>query len=315
MAKFCKFCGANFGEGDAFCPGCGAAADAQEIQQSQNQYAPPPQDQYAQPQGQYAPPPQGQYAQPQGQYAPQYDQYGQPMQNQYAPQQQAYVIPQLKLTKQHLLIIIIAIVAIVAVLLIINLTKDDDSKSRGGKSSGTVQNEDENDGETGVFEFSSLDDLPFGTMSINEIAEKYGTPNSASISSEEGDKVIPRLSYDNAAIAFSPMDASKFSSTGKTNGGEGEIELKSQDWDLQMEIMNVYIDGSGSAKIPDGLEFGKSTKDDVIAAYGNPGNELGGEGGAFTYLIYDHIFSGVDGQITFIFDSSGLLDSIMAKCY
>ena len=131
MAKFCKFCGAELGEDGGFCPGCGASADAQEIQQSQGQPVAPPPDQYAQPQGQYATPPQGQPAQP--------------IQNQYAPQQEAYVIPQLKLTKQHLLVIIIAIVAIVAVLLIINLTKDDDSKSRGGKNSGTVQNEDEND--------------------------------------------------------------------------------------------------------------------------------------------------------------------------
>ena len=291
MAKFCKFCGANFGEGDAFCPGCGAAADAQEIQQSQNQYAPPPQDQYAQ---------------PQGQYAPQYDQYGQPIQNQYAPQQQAYVIPQLKLTKQHLLIIIIAIVAIVAVLLIINLTKDDDGKSSGGKNSGTVMDED------GVFEFSSLDDLPLGTMSVNEIAETYGTPDSAFFHYSEGDtEVVPMISYANAEISFGFMDVSKFSSIGKTNGGEGEIELKTKDWDLQMEIMNVYIDGSGSAKIPGGLEFGKSTKDDVIAVYGNPIDEFNGSEGR-VYISYDHTFSGVDGELMLIFDSSGLLDTIMA---
>ena len=311
---------------------------------------------------QYAPPPQGQYVQPtQDQYAPQYDQYGQPMQNQYAPQQQAYIIPQLKLTKQHLLIIIIAIAAVVAVLLIINLTKDDDGKSSGGKNSETVLDEDVDDEDTSsedtdgdnadgdvsgeddtniglpgwddegskpvvppvnpssgggedehsFLKFSSIDDLPFGTMSVNQIASKYGTPEGVYVSYTDGDPIANvMISYANASIAFGGMDVSKFSSIGNTVGGAGMFDLNAQDSDLQLEVMYVMIGGSGGGSLPGGLEIGKSKQSDVVAEYGNnPIYEYSGSDGGF--LTYNQTIMGSTGQIMFYFDSNKLLSSII----
>ena len=369
MAKYCKHCGEELGEGVSFCPGCGAAVDAAPVQ-----------DQYAQPQGQYAPSPQDQYAPPiQDQNAPQYDQYGQPMQNQYAqpqgqyappqgqyaqPQgqyaqapQPVYVIPQLKLTKQHLLIIIIAIVAVVAVLLIVNLTRDDDGKSSGGKNSETVLDESEDDEDTGsedtdgdasdggdtgpglpgwddegsvpvvppinppsgggedehsVFDVSSFENLPFGTMSVNQVAAKYGTPDGATVSYTDGDPIANvMISYANVAIVFSGMDVSKFSSIGKTAGGAGMFELNAKDKDLQLEVSYIMIGGPGGGSLPKGLKMGESKKSDVVAAYGNnPIYEYSDSNVGL--LTYDHTLAGSTGQVSFYFDSNELLSSIVA---
>ena len=363
MAKYCKHCGEELDEGGVFCPGCGATVEAPAAQPPadqyappQGQYAPPPPEQYAQPQGRYAPPPQGQYAPPPDQYAQPQGQYVPPMQGQYAAQPE-YIIPQLKLTKQHLLIIIIAVVAIVAVLLIVNLTKDNDRGSRGDDND-TVMDVDVGDEETdeddtggddtdvdapggdegngpvapptnpqpgggntggdsggkSVFNVSSFDDLPFGTTTVNQIASKNGTPEKTYLyHTKETNTAFVVITYPNASIAFAEIEASKFSSIGGLVGDQGITDLSKKDWDLQMKVLSVIITGQGG-KMPNGLEIGKSTKSDIVAAFGNnPSTEYAGDDGGF--LAYDYTFSGEPGQLMLYYDKKEVLESVMLIPY
>jgi hypothetical protein len=347
MAKFCKNCGTQLEYGSRFCSGCGSAVEVEQV--IDQQYVPPVQEQpYAMPpqpyEQPYAPPP---YIPPEA-YAPQ-QQYAPQSGQSVAPQQ--YPAPKKGLTKQQLMIIIIAAAAAVAaVLLIMNFTSvgDKGSDSNGidiveedtddaGNTDGNEPDETDEDvgtstegpiagllpannpgGDDGSknypFGATSPDDFPVGSMSVNEVISSFGPPESVyAFYIEDSDMVMVMMGYSNVVVQFMPTEAVKFTYVDKSLGFDGTYEIDKKDWDLKMDISGVMISGPGIV-LPFGLEVGKSTKQQVIDAYGIPPTyEWAGD--EMSMMQFEYGPSDQNSVITYYFDINDELNFAMIMSF
>ena len=162
-----------------------------------------------------------------------------------------------------------------------------------------------------VFDFEELlaaDNYPHDEWTVNQLIDKFGEPeeiNGWNFPSYESVRVD--VVYADMQVEFFPAEAGKFSFTDETSEEDSRISLTESDMNLELYIMDIRLFDSGR-NLPNGIEILKSTKAQIIAAYGEePFAKT--KTGVYDYmgLSYQYAFSDKPdyiGEITYLFDNN-----------
>ena len=127
-----------------------------------------------------------------------------------------------------------------------------------------------------VFDFTELseNDFPRGKWSLNQLIEKYGSPEKiiASYWPELGCQTVDvDIFFRDVAMKFWPEDVSSFSfyyEVGEpvANSNVVEYKLNEEDKNIELELrQSVFYDTS--LELPNGIYIGQSMKSEIISAY------------------------------------------------
>ena len=323
MAKYCKSCGLQLEGGARFCPACGTQviSGPEQLQQQQPIYQQPAQG--------YPPPPLPQQ---------------QPVQG-YPPHKSP------KPNKTLFLIIGIAAAALVVLLIVFgNGTGTGKDNNNGnepiqpfepaapveetpvlpepdpGSPEIPVSIHDldypmhSSPGIPTVFSFEALSkmDLPRGELTVNQLINKYGPPQTVSGYYLEGYEIIyVKMFYYDKIVYFIPISADSFSLYDQSLE-EGEYDLGESDWNIEMEILSIRVFGE-DVWLPYGFQFGETSKDQIIAFYGEePAFVYEHEVIQYYYYDFDengNLPEGVDaygtGSISYLLDQNGVLNEML----
>jgi hypothetical protein len=163
-------------------------------------------------------------------------------------------------------------------------------------------------------------ELPRGELSINQLIDKYGPANTINgYYLESYGIVYVTVFYYDMVIYFTPIFADAFSFYDQSLA-EDTYPVGEADWDIAMDVLSIRIINANTP-LPYGFEIGMTTKDQIIAFYGED-PAFAFEYDVIQYNYYDldkngNLPEGVDvygtGNIAYLFDESGVLDTVLVE--
>jgi len=165
-----------------------------------------------------------------------------------------------------------------------------------------------------IFDFATElpDSIPRGAWTVNRLAEKYGTFESADGQYRAGyATVIPGAWSSNIVVSFAFTDPQVFSFFSENLEDRTDYPFAPADMDLEMELLTVFIK-TPEIELPRGLRVG-CAKEEVLAAY-PMGSENRYVTENFDILFFKHefrdaagAFDGMGGSINYLFEENGVL--------
>ena len=174
-----------------------------------------------------------------------------------------------------------------------------------------------------VFDFAEFNevDFPRGIWTVNQLIDKYGSPNELRINHLQHYGVAyVVMECENIRISFEYTDESVFSFF--NNSSESDTwyyPLAENDKNLELEIGTIEI-ADENIVLPRDLRIGRSTKTEVMKAYGEEDfSRAQNEAAPIMYLyafldengdVIEHLYSSHVGCVHYNFGESKTLESV-----